>query len=66
MAIRRRDRLRLAGETGIGPRTIERWIDDEEGVSTGSAYALAAACRTLGLANPHQSPPPPAQEQEQE
>lgn len=48
----RRDRLRLAGETGIDPRTVESWWQNPASISSGLSYALTAACRKLGIELP--------------
>ena len=47
----RRNVMRLAGETGADPRTVERWA---EGKPTNSVtrYAFEAACTKLGVAIP--------------
>jgi hypothetical protein len=48
----RRDRLRLAGETGVDPRTVDRWCADATTASSATDYALRAACSQLGIPVP--------------
>ena len=59
----RRDILKIAGETGADPRTVERWSSHEP-TNEVTKYAFEAACVKLGIAIPEaarteEAPPPP-------
>jgi hypothetical protein len=52
----RRNRVKIAAETNIDPRTVDKWVLHPETVGAATAYALAAACKKLGIVNPHEVP----------
>ena len=44
----KKDRYRLAAETGLHPRTVSKWVDGEP-VAEHTAYALVAAAKRLRI-----------------
>lgn len=51
LELEQRDLYRLAGETGITPKTIRRWATGGE-VSSGNRYALEAGALKLEIKLP--------------
>ena len=46
-----KDRYRLAAETDVHPRTVQKWADGEK-VASQTAYALVAAAKKLRIKLP--------------
>ena len=48
----RQDCIKLAGEIGCDPRTVERWVAAKDNVNGATAYALEIAAKKLGIEPP--------------
>lgn len=51
--ISRRDIRMIAAEIGAAERTVQRWVDEPDGVNPVTGYACRAALDILGIESPH-------------
>jgi hypothetical protein len=55
----RQQTIKIAGHVGCDPRTVARWAANPSAGLPAMARHFEAACKKLGIANPHLAPVPP-------